>query len=237
MRFSRRLPLTCFAWLATLAASASDARAQAGTVWTRDFAVEKTDLRSEGRNAYFVLEPGYTLVFEKGPDRVTKKVLSETRTVDGVETRVVEERETKHGKLVEISRNYFAIDARTKDVYYFGEDVDIYKDGRVVSHDGAWLSGTKGARFGLAMPGSPNLKSAYFQEVAPGVAMDRSAVVSLTETFTSPAGTFTKCLKTEETTPIEVGAKDYKLYAPGVGQVSDGPLVLVKYGKLSPSGS
>jgi hypothetical protein len=71
--------------------------------------------------------------------------LNETKVVDGVETRVVEENESDKGKPVEISRNYFALDKQTGDVYYFGEDVDIYKDGKVSSHEGAWLAGVHGA--------------------------------------------------------------------------------------------
>jgi len=67
----------------------------------------------------------------------------------------------------------------------------------------------------------------YYQEAAPGVAMDRARVVSVTERGTTPAGTFERCLKTEETTPLEPGDKEYKLYAPGVGLIQDGPLVLI----------
>jgi hypothetical protein len=59
------------------------------------------------------------------------------------------------------------------------------------------------------------------------VAMDRAQIVSVGERVTTPAGTFEKCLKTEETTPLEPGDKEYKLYAPGVGLVRDGPLVLI----------
>ncbi|MEJ7638178.1 MAG: PepSY-like domain-containing protein, partial [Singulisphaera sp.] len=54
--------------------------------WTADFASEKADLVSTGRNPYFVLEPGYQLVFEGGKDRLTITVLDETKTIDGVET-------------------------------------------------------------------------------------------------------------------------------------------------------
>ena len=68
---------------------------------------------------------------------------------------------------------------------------------------------------------------AVYQEVAPGVAMDRARVMSLSERVTTPAGTFERCVKTEETTPLEPGDKGYKLYAPGVGLVQDGPLVLI----------
>ncbi|MBI1734545.1 MAG: hypothetical protein HYR51_05165, partial [Candidatus Rokubacteria bacterium] len=51
-----------------------------------------------------------------------------------METRVVRERETLGGELVEISDNYLAICNRDNSVIYFGEDVDRYENGVVVSH-------------------------------------------------------------------------------------------------------
>jgi hypothetical protein len=199
--------------------------------WTTEFLVEKGELSATGRNPYFILEPGHQLVLEEGKVRLVITVLDETKTVDGVKTRVVEERETKDGKLVEVSRNYFAISQRTKSVFYFGEDVDIYKADQVVSHEGAWLSGLKGAKFGLMMPGQVMLKARFYQEIAPRVAMDRAEVVSLSETVKARAGEFKNCLKFEETTPLEPGVKEYKYYASGIGLVQDGSLKLVKYGK------
>ncbi len=53
-------------------------------------------------------------------------VLNETKIVDGVETRVVEERETEGGNLVEVSRNFFAICSPTNNAIYFGEEVDMH---------------------------------------------------------------------------------------------------------------
>ena len=204
--------------------------------FTDSFDVDKRELSSTGRNRFFVLEPGYVLRLEgkdKGkPTVLVITVLNETRLVDGVETRVVEEKESVNGQLVEISRNFFAISRTTSDVFYFGEEVDIYKGGKVVDHEGAWLSGVQGARFGLAMPGTPLLGARYHQEIAPQVAMDRAEVVSLTATLATPAGKFEKCLKTEETTPLEKG-KEYKLYAPGVGLIQDGDLKLTRYGRLA----
>jgi hypothetical protein len=198
--------------------------------WTRDFEFEKPELVSSGKNPYFVLEPGYVLVLEDGDERLTITVLDETRMVDGVETRVVEERETEGGVPVEVSRNYFAISKRTNSVYYFGESVDEYKGGKVVSHGGSWLSGQNGAKFGLMMPGLPLLGGKYYQEHAPGQAMDRAEVTGLGVKFKTPAGEFS-CLKTDETTPLEPGVKETKLYAPGIGLVKDGSLKLVRHGK------
>ena len=93
------------------------------------------------------------------------------------------------------------------------------------------MSGEKGARFGLFMPGEPLLGARYYQEQAPSEAMDRAEVVSLSAELTTPAGSFTGCLKTLETTPIEPDSREHKLYAPGVGLIRDGELMLVKVGR------
>jgi hypothetical protein len=201
--------------------------------WTDHFGVEKGELASTGRNPYFVLEPGYRLTLQDGDERLVITVLDETKVVDGVETRVVEERESKRDALVEVSRNYYAISKRTNSVYYFGEDTDIYKDGKVVKHEGSWLAGVNGARFGLMMPGTPLVGGRYYEEIAPGVAMDRGQVASVAETMTVPAGSFTNVLRVEETTPLERGEHEYKLYAPGVGLLQDESLKLVRYGQVT----
>ena len=203
--------------------------------FTEVFMEDAADLGPTGTNPYFVLEPGYQLTLEgkdEGEDAVLViTVLEETKKVDGVETRVVEERETVGGKLIEVSRNWFAISRKTNNVYYFGEDVDMYKDGKVTGHGGSWESGKDGAKWGLQMPGVPLLGSRYYQEVAPKVAMDRAEIVSLSVTLETPAGKFEKCLKCEETTPLEPGNRESKIYARGIGLIQDGPLKLTKHGK------
>ena len=206
--------------------------AQSEDEWTSDFSADKADLTTTGKNPYFILEPGYQLFLEGGDETLTITVLNETKLVDGVETRVVEERETKNGKLVEVSRNYFAISKRTNNVYYFGEDVDNYKGGKVSDHRGSWQSGVNNAKFGLAMQGFPLLDAKYQQEVAPGVALDRAEIDSVSETVKVPAGEFKNCLKIEESTPLEPGEEEVKLYAPNVGLLTESSMKLVRYGKV-----
>jgi hypothetical protein len=229
----RIISLALMVFCLGLGARAEPSRQTIDPAFQSRFKIDKADLASTGRNPYFILEPGYTLVLEDGSTRLTVTVLDETETVGGVGTRVVEERETVKGQPIEISRNFFAISRRTSDVFYFGEDVDMYKNGKVVSHEGAWRSGVDGARFGLMMPAGPAPGMKFYQEIAPKVAMDRAAVVSLTETLRVPAGTFTNVLKVEETTPLEPGVREFKYYAKGVGLLQDGDLKLVAYtGKL-----
>ncbi len=196
--------------------------------WRADFPVDKRDLGPTGRNEYFILEPGYKLHFVGGKTRMTMTVLNETKTIDGVETRVVEDREEVKGKLTEVTRDYYAIDRKTGDVYYFGEDVDIYKNGKLKSHGGSWLSGVNGARFGLMMPAKPVAGDRFQQEVAPkNKAMDRSEVIAVNEKVTTPAGVFEKCVHMKDSSRLEAAA-DHKYYAPGVGLVKDAELELVK---------
>ncbi len=195
--------------------------------WQTAFAVDTSTLATRGRSAYFVLEPGFQSTFTSAGGRLVITVLDATEVVGGVTTRVVEEREWKGADLVEVSRNYFAMDPKTGDVYYFGEDVDAYKHGKVVNHDGSWRHGTNGATFGLMMPGTPAAGMKFYQEQARGVAMDRAEIVSVTETLTTPAGAFDRCVRTRETTPLEPLARETKIYAPGVGLVQDGDMKLV----------
>jgi hypothetical protein len=226
-------------FLLTISAGAIAVSDRSGTAqqavrdsWTSDFNVDKADLMTSGRNPYFVLEPGYRLVLEGGKERLVVTVLDETRRIDGVDTRVVEERETESGKLTEVSRNYYAISRRTNSVFYFGEDVDMFRNGTVSGHEGSWASGISGARFGLMMPGEQLLKGRYYQELAPGVAMDRAEIDSFSESVRTPAGVFQRVLKVAESTPLEI-VHEFKYYAKDIGLVQDGSARLLKYGTVA----
>ncbi|NTV81485.1 MAG: hypothetical protein HGA24_08695, partial [Candidatus Aminicenantes bacterium] len=65
----------------------------------------------------------------------------------------------------------------------------------------------------------------------PGVAMDRAEVVALDASIKTPAGVFTCCLNFIETTPVEPFARESKIYAPGIGLVKDGSLLLIEHGR------
>lgn len=218
------LLLPVVAFLAITAARGADSS------WQQEFGIAKCNLLTTGRNQYFVLEPGFQVVLEGGGTKLQITVLDETKKVDGVLTRVAEEREWKGGKLYEVARNYFAICEQTKDVYYFGEAVDFYENDKIVKHDGSWLAGENGNKAGLMMPGSPKVGMKYYQEIAPGVAMDRAEIASMTDTCKTPAGTFSSCMKVKEGSALDRFVTEYKYHAPGIGLVRDEDLRLVKHG-------
>jgi hypothetical protein len=213
--------------------------------FTRDFDPENCRFATEGGNPYFILKPGrqayysnYRCVQSGECDELEELWITVrgTRDItiwdDGrkrvIPTRVVEEKETADDELVEISRNFFASCLPNRDVFYFGEDVDIYENGRIVSHDGAWRAGRNGAEAGIIMPQSAFiLGQRYYQELAPRVALDRAEHVAGDLEVEVPAGVFEDCVHVIETTPLEPGSESNKVYCPGVGMVADGELELV----------
>ena len=127
------------------ASSAKMAAPKESKRWTDEFRTSACTWSSTGGNDFFILEPGHQDVYDgnegKKPVHLEVTVLNETRNIAGVETRIVEERETHEGALVEVSRNFFAICGPTNDVFYFGEDVDIYEGGKMKDHEGSWTAG------------------------------------------------------------------------------------------------
>jgi len=201
--------------------------------FSESFMQDSCSFETTGRNPYFILEPGYQLVLEGIKDKDKIKlvitVLNETKKIGNVETRIVEENESANGKTVEISRNFFAFCKQTGSIFYFGEEVDMYKNGKIINHEGAWIAEGNN-KAGIIMPGLVLIGARFYNEIAPGVAMDRVEIISFSNTLQTPAGTFYNCLKTEETTPLEPKAKEYKLFTPGIGLIKDGDLLLTKYG-------
>jgi hypothetical protein len=150
------------------------------------------------------------------PDlRKTFKVGKQT-----VEVLVMEDREFESSQLAEITLDYFA-QADNGAVYYLGEDVDEYKDGKVVGHSGAWLDGVQTKVPGVLLPGNPKLGDKFRSEDVPKITTEDNEVVSLSETLTVPAGTYQNCLKIKET--LSDGAIEYKYYARGVGCIREQP--------------
>jgi len=213
----------------------SSVPAQDEIPYTDTFFQEDCRLGARGMNNYFIPLKPHAFILLEGEDdgelvTLLIYVLPELRVVDGVRCAVMRESEWADGEIVEISWNYVAICRDTDDIYYYGEDVDIYEDGEVVSHDGAWLAGENGNRAGLLMPGGPLNGSRYFQEIAPGVALDRAEHLTNMAVVDTPAGTFEGCLLVRETTPLEPDAESFKAYARGIGLIQDDVLKLVSYG-------
>jgi hypothetical protein len=228
--------LICAATLLSSLAFAEEAKDDG---WNYSFPVESYTLLSTGQNRYWSLTPGRYVVLGNiepgGTEFVVISVLDETEMIDEVETRVIEEREYKDGKLVELSRNFYAMAKETRDVFYFGEDVDDYENGKITGHAGQWQAGKDDAKAGLYMPGNPVKGMRYYMEFHPGVAMDRAEIFDTDATVETPSGTFRGSLIVTESSPLEPGDESYKRYAPDIGMIFDDGLDLYKRGHKFPS--
>ena len=208
--------------------------------YTTDFRLGECTFQTTGTNPYFPLAVGHRLLLESddGTETVEITVLDETEqlNVPGlglVTTRVVQERETLNGAVIEISRNFFAACGGRGDVVYFGEDVDIFHPDGSITHEGEWRAGQPDddglAAPGVIMPGTFLLGARYFQEIADGVALDRAEHTEMGLTIETDADTFTDCVRVVETSPLERKSESIKVYCPGIGLVIDSDVRLVEF--------
>ena len=189
------------------------------------------DFSAKVTNPLFPLDGVGPKVFEgqeKDPDtgetfttRIEHVVLPQTDNIGGVDATVLQDKEYHDGELVEETLDYFA-QHKDGSVYYLGERVDEYENGQVTGHSGQWLSGDGASRAGIYMPADPKAGQQFDQEQAPGIAEDYSTVEAVDQSLTTPAGSFTGCIKTRDASHIE-DVTEYKYYCQDVGFVREEP--------------
>ena len=172
-------------------------------------------------NPWFPLLPGtryvYTGVKDGKRARDIVVVTHSIRTIAGAQCVAVADRLTLGGHLEERTTDWYSQDARGN-VWYFGEDTaELDAHGKVTSTEGTWLAGVNGAKPGVFMPAHPRLGQSGRQEYYKGHAEDHFKVIGLFNTV-SPRGP-ANTLVTQETTPLEPGTVDHKVYVRGIGTV------------------
>ncbi len=150
----------------------------------------------------------------------TVVVTSEKKMILGVPCTVVRDIVTSKGKVVERTKDFFTQDV-TGNVWYFGEATAELENGKVVSTEGSWQAGVKGAIPGTFMPADPKVGDSFRQEFFKGHAEDHFKILSLSASVKVPFGSFKNAMLTEEFTPLEPGVIDHKYYVRGIGLVSE----------------
>jgi hypothetical protein len=165
-------------------------------------------------------------------ERTAKPDIHKTVTINGetVDTLAFEDRAWEDGQLAEVAIDYFAQDDAGT-VYYLGEDVDEYKDGKVIGHEGTWMLGKDTPVPGVIFPAEPKVGMKWYSEDVSLDITERDEIVSMTESVKVPAGSFESCVKVKES--LSDGTAEYKYYAKGVGVVrevpSDGDELLISH--------
>jgi uncharacterized membrane protein len=161
----------------------------------------------------------YQSLTSEGLEEIVVTVIeNQEEIVDEIECRIVRDVVTLDGVVIEDTLDYYAQhDDGT--VWYFGERVQNFEDGVLVSLDGSWLGDVDDAQQGIVMLASPTVGTTYRQELQLDVAEDYATVLSIDERVDVPYGSFDHCIQTEDRTPLEPDHVEHKYYAPGVGLV------------------
>lgn len=91
-------------------------------------------------------------------ERTAKPDIHKSFKVGGmnIEALAVEDRVFMDGQIEEVAIDYFAQDDKGT-VYYLGEDVDEYKNGKIDNHEGSWLAGKDTPAPGVQFPAEPKV--------------------------------------------------------------------------------
>lgn len=136
---------------------------------------------------------------------VVVEVTDETKMVaNGIEARVVRDTGTKKGVPIEITDDWLAQDAEGN-VWYLGEHVTNYKNGKPVDHEGSFEAGVDGARAGIVMPAAPEPGMSCRQEYYAGGDEDEGAIIAVGEEQVEvPFGRFDEgVVMTRDLVPLE----------------------------------
>jgi hypothetical protein len=183
--------------------------------------LDPADFTTNIDNQYWPMQPGNRWVSRSEEERVVVEVTDQKKDVSGIEAVVVRDTVTdNNGNLVEKTDDWYAQDS-DGNLWYLGENVRNYRDGKLTDRGGSWEHGVNGAYAGIAIPADPQPGQKYRQEYYKGEAEDQGKVLSVTETVKVPAGTFRDALKTSDTTPLEPDVEEQKSYAKGVGPVKN----------------
>jgi len=175
-------------------------------------------------NPYFPLPVGRTLVYTGIKDGQTQTdtvtVTDQKRLILGISATVVSDVATHNGTVLESTFDYYAQDDQGT-VWYLGEDTTAFLPNGKTDTSGSFLAGVDGAQPGIIMEANPQIPDSYRQECYTGQAEDTAWVVGTSGSVTVPYGKVRNVLTTLESTQLEPGAYDEKVYGPGIGIVSE----------------
>ncbi len=185
--------------------------------------LDPADFTTAIDNRYWPMVPGTRWEYVEtdghgSRERVEVTVTHRTKTIRGIEARVVHDVVTDHGNLVENTFDWYAQDSGGT-VWYLGEYTREYEDGEVVSTAGSFEYGVDGAQAGVAVPAVPVAGCGYRQEYYEGEAEDRGRVLTTRDRIKAHGQAFRQVLTTSDRVPLEPFVLEHKFYAAGVGPV------------------
>lgn len=184
--------------------------------------INPADFTTKIANKYFSLPVGKKMFFDAeskdGHEKIVIEITGETKIIEGVTTLVYLDTVYLNSQVHEVTRDYLA-QHKNGDVWYFGEEVDNYENGKLKDHAGTFIHGRNGAKAGIWMKAEQKVGDSYKQEYYKGEAEDMRDTVATSQTVTTKIGTYTDCVKVYDWTPLDKKSREYKYYCPQVGSL------------------
>ena len=191
---------------------------------TKAVKLDPADFTTNIDNPYWPMRPGSHWVYrevENGEtQRVDVTVTNQTKTLEGIEARVVHDRVSRNGGTLEDTYDWYAQDS-AGNLWYLGEDTAEYENGKLKTREGSWAAGVDGAEPGIVVPADPKQGMSYREEYYPGHAEDGAEVLNVDSQVQVPFGRFKNAMLTRNYSTIEPTVEEMKLYARGVGPVME----------------
>ena len=171
-------------------------------------------------NPFWPMAPGSRWVYREtdadGEERrVEVTVTRWTKTVLGVEARIVRDVVTERGRIRETTDDWFAQDSEGN-VWQLGEIGREYRDGRAATMHESWQAGVGGTQPAIVVPADPDPGMVY----RPQWAAATTQVLSAGMRASVPYGSFDHLVITKESSaPQEPRRVEHEFYARGVGPV------------------
>ena len=145
----------------------------------------------------------------------TKPIQWRGRTVD---TAIIQYVAYLDGRIHEVALDWYA-QADDGSVWYFGEDVFNYEDGRVADTKGTWMA-NETTPPAMIMPTTPIVGNVYRPENAPEIVFEEVRVEKVDQTVPGPSGSVSGAIEVMELHMD--GTREHKVFAPGYGEFSTG---------------
>jgi hypothetical protein len=135
-----------------------------------------------------------------------------------VDTAIVQYVAYLDGRIHEVAIDWYA-QADDGSVWYFGEDVSNFEDGKVADTKGTWKA-SDATPAAMIMPANPAIGDVYRPENAPEVVFEQVRVEKVDQTVPGPSGDVRGAIDVMELHMD--GSTEGKVFAPGYGEFSTG---------------
>ena len=191
---------------------------------TKPAKLDPSNFTTEIDNPYWPMRPGSHWVYRELEDgeaqRVDVTVTDRTKVLGGITARVVHDQVTRKGQVIEDTFDWYAQDS-DGNLWYLGEDTKEYENGKLKSTEGSWAYGVDGAQPGVVVPADPKQGMRYREEYYAGHAEDAAEVLSVNSQVQVPYGRYGDAMLTRNYSSLEPTVEEMKLYARGVGPVTE----------------